>query len=294
MDVSTQIQKFEEFTQRHYHAELLDQVTKGHNNLKVDFALISKFDPELAELILDQPEELLKAFEIAIKNMDLPGEQNKFYVRVLNLPKSSDMLIKDIRSKHIEKLMSIEGIVRQKSDVRPQVTTAKFECPSCGNIISVIQLEAKFKEPTRCGCGRKGKFRMIQKDLVDAQKIVLEEPPEKLDGGQPKRIDIFLKNDLVSPLSDKKTNPGTKIKIVGYVKEVPIQSRDGGKLVRFDLMVDANSVETTEDDYEEIKVTPEEEKEIHDLAKNPKILHMLAESMAPSIYGHEKVKEAIK
>ncbi len=293
MDVSEQIKRFEEFIDRFYKPELLDQVTKGHNHFDVDFAKITRFDPELAEIILEQPEELIKAFEIAIKNIDLPGEVKKFYPRLKNLPQSQLMEIRDIRSKHIEKLFTIEGIVRQKSDVRPQVTTAKFECPSCGNIIPVIQLESKFKEPSRCGCGRKGKFRMIQKDLVDAQKIVLEEIPERMEGGQPKRIDVFLKNDLVSPLSDKKTNPGTKISIVGYVKEVPIPSRDGGKLVRFDLMVDANHVQSIDDDYAEILITEEEKKQIEDLARNPRIIKMLAKSMAPSIYGHDQIKEAI-
>ncbi len=293
MDVSEQIKRFQEFLDRHYTAELLKSVTEGNNFLVVDFALLSKFDPEIAELILDQPEELLKAFEIAIKNFDLPKEVNKFFVRLTNLPRSQELEIREVRSKHIEKLFAFDGIVRQKSDVRPQVTTAKFECPSCGNIISVIQLDSKFKEPTRCGCGRKGKFRLIQKDLVDAQKIVLEEIPERLEGSQPKRIDVFLKNDLVSPLSDKKTNPGTKIKVVGMIKEVPIPARDGGKLVRFDLMIDANNLITLEDDYAEISITPEEKDKIVELSREPKILSKLAASMAPSIFGHDKVKEAI-
>ncbi|MFC1723453.1 minichromosome maintenance protein MCM [Nanoarchaeota archaeon] len=293
MDVSEQIQRFEQFIDRHYTADLLNQTTLGKNFLNIDFSLLSKHDPELAELALDQPEELLKAFEISIKNFDLPENIKKFHVRLQNLPKSQYMLIREVRANHIERLLAIEGIVRQKSDVRPQVTTAKFECPSCGNIISVIQLESKFKEPTRCGCGRKGKFRLVHKELVDAQKIVLEEIPEHLEGGQPKRLDVFLKNDLVSPLSDKKTNPGTKICIVGAIKEVPIQSRDGGKLVRFDLMLDANSVLTLEDDYADITVTKEEKEEIHKIAQDPKVITKLAQSIAPSIYGHDKVKEAI-
>ncbi|MBW2965420.1 minichromosome maintenance protein MCM, partial [Candidatus Woesearchaeota archaeon] len=247
-----------------------------------------------ADLLLDQPEEVLKAFEIGIKNFDVPDSMQRFFIRLKNIPKSQETKIRDIRSVNIDKLLCINGIVRQKSDVRPQVTTARFECPSCGNIISVIQVEAKFKEPTRCGCGRKGKFRMISKELVDAQKIVLEEIAEDIDGGdQPKRIDVFLKNDLVSTLSDKKTNPGTKIHIVGQVKEVPIPAKDGGKLVRFDLLVDANIVIPLEESFGDLVITKEEEKQIKELSKDPKILDKLVSSMAPSIYGHDKVKEAI-
>lgn len=294
MDVSEQIKRFEQFIEQTRHAELLDTISAGNTFLNVNFAELSRFDPELADILLDQPEEVLKAFEISIKNLDLSDKITRFHIRFHNLPRSQEVKIREIRSGHIEKLVFLTGIVRQKSDVRPQVTAAKFECPSCGNVLSVLQLDAKFKEPSRCGCGRKGKFRLLSKELVDAQKIVLEENPESLEGGeQPKRMDIFLKNDLVSPLSDKKTNPGTKIAVSGLVKEVPIPSKDGGKLVRFDLMIDANHVGTVEEDFGEIIITKEEEDEILELAKNPNILNMLVESMAPSIYGHDKIKESI-
>jgi replicative DNA helicase Mcm len=294
MDVSEQIKRFEQFIEQNYNTELLEAISVGDNFIVVDFARLSKFDPELADLLLDQPEEVIKAFEIAIKNLDVPDSVQRFYVRFKNIPQSQQVLIRNIRSDHIDKLVYATGIVRQKSDVRPQVTTAKFECPSCGNVLSVIQLDAKFKEPSRCGCGRKGKFRLLSKELVDAQKIVLEEIPEELeDGGQPKRIDIFLKNDLVSPLSDRKTNPGTKIRIIGQVKEVPIPAKDGGKLVRFDLMVDTNLVESLEESFGELTITKKEEKKIIELSKDPKILNRLVDSMAPSIYGHDKVKEAL-
>ncbi|MBU2560931.1 MAG: ATP-binding protein [Nanoarchaeota archaeon] len=294
MDVSEQIKRFEHFIEQDYHVQLLEAVSLGNNFMVIDFVDLSKFDPELADLLLDQPEEVMKAFEIAIKNLDVPESVTRFFVRFKNIPKSQEIKIRDIRSLNIDRLICLNGLVRQKSDVRPQVTTARFECPSCGNIMSVIQLEAKFKEPSRCGCGRKGKFRLVSKELVDAQKIVLEEIPENLEGGdQPKRIDIFLKNDLVSTLSDKKTNPGTKVHVVGQVKEVPIPSKDGGKLVRFDLMIDSNFVEPLEESFGDITIKEEEEKKIIELSRDPKILNKLVNSMAPSIYGHDKVKEAI-
>ncbi|MBI4739348.1 minichromosome maintenance protein MCM [Candidatus Woesearchaeota archaeon] len=294
MEVSEQIQRFANFVEQTYHSDLFESLRVGHDFLVVDFALLAKFDPDLADLLLDEPEEVLKAFELGIKTLDIPESSKKFYVRFFNLPQSQSVRIRDIRSSHIEKFIMAEGIVRQKSDVRPQVTTARFECPSCGNIISVIQLEIKFREPTRCGCGRKGKFRLISKELVDAQKLVLEEMAENLDGAdQPKRMDIFLKNDLVSPLGDKQTNPGTKIRVNGMVKEVPIQANDGGKLIRFDLMIDANFVVPLEEDYGEISISPKEEEKIRELAKDKHVIGKLVQSIAPSIYGHDKVKEAI-
>ena len=222
MDAAEQVNKFENFFEQHYYESVAQQAIEGKHFVFVDLNVLSMFDPDLADALIEDPENVLKAAEIAIERFDIE-HSHEFKVRFFNLPGSQEISIRNIRSLHIGKLIQIEGIVRQKSDVRPQVTSARFECPSCGNIITVLQLDTKFKEPTGCSCGRKGKFRLVSKEMVDAQKIVLEEAPENLEGGeQPKRINIFLQKDLVSPISDKKTNPGSKIKITGVTKEVPI------------------------------------------------------------------------
>ncbi len=294
MDVSEQIQKFQEFIDQNYYADLLEKVRKGDQFLVIDFSLLSKFDPDLADLLLIDPEEVLKAAELSLEQFDLPGDVKGFAIRVMNLPDSRKLMIRNIRSKNIGKMYQIEGAVRQKSDVRPQVTSSKFECPSCGAMIPVLQLDNKFKEPTRCSCGRKGKFRLVSKELVDAQSITLEEAHELLEGGaQPKRMKIFLKNDLVSPLSDKKTNPGTNIIISGIIKEMPIILRTGGQSTRFDLFIEANYIEETEEDFGEISISDEEIEEIKELSKDPELFPKLISSVAPSIYGHDRIKEAL-
>lgn len=293
MDVSEQIDLFYKFIETEYYKDLARQVSKGHKFLKIDFNALSKFNPELAELLLEKPEEVIKAAELAIDGFDIEGDIKNFKVRFFNLPDSQKIQIRNIRSSHIGELVEIEGLVRQKSDVRPQVTSARFECPSCGNIITVLQLDTKFKEPSRCSCGRRGKFRLISKELVDAQKIVLEEAPEDLEGGeQPKRLNIFLKSDLVSPMSDKKTNPGGKIRVSGIIKEIPIEI-GGVRTTRFDLFSEANNVEPIQEDFYELEISEEEEKQILEMAKDKRIFEKLRDSLAPSIYGYEKVKEGL-
>jgi len=293
LEVSEQINLFHKFVETEYYEALLRQVSMGQKFLKIDFNVLSKFNPELAELLLENPDEIIKAAELAIDGFDIEGDVKNFKIRFFNLPKSQKIPIREIRSNHIGKLLEIEGLVRQKSDVRPQVTSARFECPSCGNIITVLQLDTKFKEPSRCSCGRRGKFRLISKELVDAQKIVLEEAPEDLEGGeQPKRLSVFLKSDLVSPMSDKRTNPGSKIAVSGVIKEVPIEIA-GIRTTRFDLFSEANDVEAIQEDFYDIQISPEEEKKIKELGDDKKVIEKLIASLAPSIYGHDKVKEAI-
>ena len=154
MDIDEQIKVFREFIEQNYYPQLLEAVRKGQNWLVLDFSGLIKFNTEITEEILENPEELLKAAELAIKEFDLPKKVKKFNVRLNNLPESQKIQISEIRSKHLNKFVWAEGVVRNKTDVRPHVTAAKFECPSCGNILNILQLDKKYKEPSRCGCGR--------------------------------------------------------------------------------------------------------------------------------------------
>ncbi|MBI3027712.1 ATP-binding protein [Candidatus Woesearchaeota archaeon] len=293
LNVIEQVRRFQDFIDSNYYTSLLESVRNGDRFLLIDFAELSKYDLDLATQLLDAPDETIKAIEKAVEQFDVEGLIN-FRIRFHNLPQSQHIMIRDIRSKHINKLFFVEGVIRRKSDVRPQVTSARFECPVCGNIINVLQLEGTFREPTRCGCGRKGKFVMLDKELVDAQGIVVEEAHENLEGGeQPKRINVLLTDDLVSPLSEKRTSPGSKVEVVGVVKEVPIISRSGAKSTKLDLMIDTNHIKPVEGTFYEVEISEEDEKEILEIANDPKGYEKLVNSMAPSIYGYEKVKEAL-
>ena len=293
MDGAEQIRRFQEFLES-YETQVFNNASKGAMFVAINFAELAVFDPVLAEELLNEPEETIKAAEAAIQEMDLPENTKNFRVRFKNLPESQKIKIRDIRSSHLNKLVVIEGLVRQKSDVRPQVVSSRFECPGCGNIIAVLQIDSRFKEPVKCGCGRKGKFTLLSKELVDAQGIVMEEIPENLEGGeQPKRMNIFLKEDLVSPITEKKTNPGSKICVVGQVKDVPVVLRSGSQSTKFDLIVEANYVEAIEENFYDIEISKKEEEEIKALAADPKGYEKLIAALAPSIYGHERIKEAL-
>ena len=291
METSEQLEKFRDFFESHKD-RIHETIAKGEKSVLFDFKELLSQDPELADLLLDDPENLLKAAEVSLDNLDLPS--NLLVVRFNNIPATSMLRIRDIRSIHLDKFIAIEGLVRQTSDVRPQVISAKFECPSCGNTMLLLQIDTQLREPSRCSCGRRGKFRFIHKDLIDAQRIVLEESPENLEGGeQPKRLAVFLKGDLVDPKMEKRTTPGTKVRITGTIKEIVIPLRTGGQSTRYDLIMESNYVEPIEEIFEEINITKEEEKEILEVSKDPRIYQRLVSSVAPSIYGHEDIKAAL-
>src|SRR3989344_1588484 len=237
--LNEQIENFKGFIEQYYEKKLHELASKGISSVYIDFFEVAEFSPELAEFILETPEDAVKTLEMAISEFDV-----NIRARIFNIPKSQFINIKDIRSKHLGKFIYIEGIVRQASDVRPQVTSAKFECPTCGNTLSILQLDTKFKEPSRCSCG-------------------------------------------------KKTTPGSKVMVNGIIKEISILLSAGAKSINYDLSMDANSIIPIEETFEEIEISKEDEEKIKELSRDPLVYEKLIGSIAPSIYGHEKIKEAI-
>ena len=271
--------------------ELGESLKKANNVVYLDFMELTEFSNKLAEEILTNPEETLSLVEIAIEESGLIKNAR---VRLKNLPKIHEMKVRNIRSKHLNELIVVEGIIRQASDVRPQVVNAKFECPSCGTIISVLQIEKKFREPSRCSCGRRGGFKLLSKEMVDTQRLVIEEAPESLSGGeQPKRIDTFVKEDLVEPRMEEKTTPGARIKIIGVLKEVPVPLSTGGLSTRFALAIEVNNIIPLEETFEELDITEEDEKQILELSEDPEVFEKLARSITPSVWGYEEIKKSL-
>ena len=274
-----------------YKKELGESLKKADNVIYLDFMALTEFSNKLADEVLSNPEETLSLIEVAVEESGLVKNAR---IRLKNLPKVQEMKIRNIRSKHLNELIVVEGIIRQASDVLPQVVNAKFECPSCGTIISVLQIEKKFREPSRCSCGRRGGFKLISKEMVDTQRLVIEESPESLVGGeQPKRIDTFVKEDLVEPRMEEKTTPGARVKIIGVLKEVPVPLSTGGLSTRFALAVEVNNIIPLEETFEELDISEEDEKQILELSQDPEVFEKFARSITPSVWGYEEIKKSL-
>lgn len=273
--------------------DLGKSMREGEKVIYLSFEDITKFSPELSESLSELPEQTIEIMESAFEDLGI-GPVKGSRIRLIDLPNSFNVKIREIRAKNLDQLLAVEGIVRQASDVRPQVVNAKFECPTCGAILSVLQIDRKFREPSRCSCGFKGSFRLLSKEMVDTQRLVIEESPDSLDGGeQPRRINVFLKEDLVDPKMEDRTTPGSKVRILGVLKEVPVPLQTGAISTRFDIAIEANNTIPLEESFESLDINEEEIKEILEIAADPYLHKRLTQSIAPSIYGFDQHKEAV-
>ncbi len=289
------IAKWEEFIRSRYWEELLELAESypARQSLVIRFPDLDRYDPDFADALLDDPETLLEAAGTALLEIDLPIDVflEKCHVRIVGLPRR--LKTSDLRSDNIGKLIAIDGLVRTTTEVRPKITSAAFECQRCGYIFYKSQNSSKFQEPYDCpndACDRRGPFKLAlsKSKFIDAQNVRLQESPEDLrSGGQPQTLDVQLEDDLSGIVY-----PGDRLVINGILRSYQ-RTTQTGKSTYFDLYLDGISVEMMEQEFEEIEITPEDEKVLLDLANDPDIYDKIRKSIAPSIYGYDEVKEAL-
>jgi len=265
-------------------------------SLVVDYWDIDKVDSNLTDTLINQPYKAIFNAEVALNSIDVASENKlNLHFRVRNLPDTNKIIIRKIRANHLGKCMAIEGLVKKRTEVRPKLLVAAFQCSKCGAIIRIEQDEDILKEPSECyedqgGCGRVSSFKLSTNlsTFIDSQKIEIQENPEGLRGGaQPERISVFLEDDLVGEIA-----PGDRVIVNGILHSM--QRRRGTfRLTSFDKTMEAISVESQEMAFEEVEVTEDDTKEILKVSKDPEIYDKMRQSIAPTIYGMDIEKEAI-
>lgn len=289
-------EKLKRFFKDYYWNEILQLANEypDQRSLSVDFTDIEKFDRALSKEFLERPGELIEAAEAALKEIDLPVEKRleQAHVRIIKIP--NRVSIRELRSKHLTRFVAIEGMIRKATEVRPRITKAAFKCLRCEHITEVEQNSFKFEEPfAGCEndtCGKKGPFKVIIEDstFIDAQKLQIQESPENLKGGsQPQSLEVDSEDDLTGNVT-----PGDRVIINGILRSRQRTLRDG-KSTFYDLVLEANSIERLDKDYDELEITAQDEEKILELSRDPEIYEKIIGSVAPSIYGYEDIKEAL-
>ncbi|MFB6201000.1 MAG: helix-turn-helix domain-containing protein, partial [Halorhabdus sp.] len=288
------IDLFEEFYRDYYRneiGELAQKYPTEQKSLFVDWQDLYRFDPDLAEDYRNKPAQLQEYAEEALRLFDLPIDVKlgQAHVRMTNLPESTD--IREIRADHRGQLVSVQGIIRKATEVRPKITDAAFECQRCGTLTRIPQSTGDFQEPHECqGCERQGPFRINfdQSEFIDAQKLRVQESPEGLRGGEtPQSIDVNIEDDITGEVT-----AGDHVRVTGVLK-LDQRGNDREKSAMFDVYMDGVSVEIEDEEFEEMEITDADKKEIVALSEERDIYDQIVDSIAPSIYGYPQEKLAI-
>jgi len=261
------------------------------NYINLDLNKLLEYDSEIFRALEELPEETLQLIETVFSNKGF----DKLKLRFVNFDVIQNKTIEDLRSKDLNKLILLEAKSTSLSAVRPQIVNAKFECPSCGTVISVLQIEKKFREPSRCSCGRKGNFRLINKILVDVARVILEDAQDKIDSSFIKNITGYIKDTLTSSDEIKKFNPGNDLKVLGILKEIPIQLPTGAISTRLDHCFDILAAESFEPEISLEDFSDDEKKQYKDLSESyeKEGFNAINNSISPDIFGYTEIKNAL-
>lgn len=284
-----------------YINQINEMIAYRRRSLVINFADLFNFNEELATQLINNTKEILPILEdkiygyIVEKDPAYQDEIRKIHIRITNVPRTIEL--RKIRTSYANKLISIEGILVKSTPVKQRLNKAVFrhmaqDCmqdfvyPPDGEFDEIIEV------PTTCPvCGKSGQFKLIEEksEFVDWQKAVIQERPEEIPPGQiPRQLEIVFEDDLVDS-----ARPGDRVKVVGIL-EIKKDSliRRGSKSV-FDFYLRVNSIEISQKVLDEVKISEEDEKKIKELARDPWIRERIISSIAPSIYGHWEIKEAV-
>ncbi len=304
------IQRFEDFyrlfQEKPGEFKYLDKIneifSKGENTLVFYFEDLLSFDPDMADMLRDDPEVLIEdaveAFKNLLKFQSGNVKKQDYFVRISTRDDKSPLVvpIRGLRAKHIDKLVWFNGITIRSSTVRPKLMKAEFECNLCGVTFEIIQLTSKINWPRfctnkRCKAKAQSDFRLITKSstFIDWQSIMIQEVPEDLPPGRiPRSVQAILTyDDLVDSVK-----PGDRVKVMGIYKSVIAQSINNENSTLFKSFVEINFIDPEDKTEDDIELSKEDREDIEKLSKEPMIHKKITRSIAPTIYGRDDLKMA--
>ncbi len=306
VEMESEQERFEEFLRTYkdetggliYWSRIQQMSIDDEISLVIDFQDLISFDNVFLAIASENPQFFLQMADTALQSIlriedpDYVANIGDDIIKVRVVNYSENVPLRHIRSRHIGRLIRISGIMMRASEVKPLLVNATFLCRVCMAEIPQEQEEGRYTEPPQCPtCGKKTPMRLLleKSRFIDWQKVRIQESPEELPPGQmPRSVDVILKGDIVDI-----SRPGDMVKISGLLQTTPDFTRRGGKLATFNVFIEANGVEIAEKEYEQLEISEEDEKKIRELAEDPYVHERIYRSIAPSIQGHEMIKESI-
>jgi len=279
-----------------YRTRISQLISMEGKSLAVDFGDLLRYSGDLANRVLLDPDSSLPAFKTAA--FETMRSENALYadrvkrelkVRIRGIP--DQVPLRKVDTSHLDRMLSVSGMVVRTSELRPLMTEAAWVCPS-GHLSFQDQDDLALKRPPKCEiCGEARNFELDRKQsrYVDFQIVRIQELPEELPPGQlPQFFDVNVEGDIVNT-----ARPGDRVVLTGVVRAVPDYSLGQVRTRLFRSQIDCNYVEVKGKEPEQVQVTKEDEALIRSIAAAPDAYEKLIGSVAPVIMGHQIEKEAI-
>uniref|UniRef100_A0A7C9AJ41 DNA replication licensing factor MCM3 n=1 Tax=Opuntia streptacantha TaxID=393608 RepID=A0A7C9AJ41_OPUST len=296
-----------DFSQQVGHGIYMEEIrsmihNKRRRRLIVNISDLHDFNTDLARRLLRNPSEYMQPFSDAVTEVTRSidpkylKEGEQVLVGFDGPFVSRRVTPRDLLSQFIGSMVCVEGIVTKCSLVRPKVVKSVHYCPSTGkftsreyrDITATTGLPTGSVYPTRDENGNLLVTEYGMCKYKDHQTLSMQEVPEKSAPGQlPRTIDVIVEDDLVDACK-----PGDRVALVGIYKALPGKSKGGVNGV-FRTVLIANNVTLMNKEANAPIYASEDIRNIKKIAEREDTFELLANSLAPSIYGHLWIKKAV-
>lgn len=236
-------------------------------------------------------------------NSGLPPELMRRYT-VVFLPRSNQKPIKlrEVMSEHCGCLVTVQGIVTNMTDVKPQLSVATYIDKESGNEIYQVITGKTFTpltelpEPlkSRSQSRQAPTFQTHGSKFLQYQEIKIQEMAcEVPQGSTPRSIVVQLKEAMT-----RTCKPGDAVSISGIFLAEPLTGfgatrpalRDG---FLTNTYLEAMHVMQLKQSYQQHALDEALQTRMHEVCGATNAYELLAHSIAPEIFGHEDVKKAL-
>ena len=229
------------------------------------------------------------------------------------------MAVRDVKGLSLGRLITVRGIVTRVSEVKPLLQVNAYTCDVCGSETFQDISNKTFKPILDCEneneCKKNGihgslhmqtracRFSPFQE--VKIQEMVNTVPhlflllpifnarksqPDQVPVGHiPRSMTVHVNGNLTRSM-----NPGDVVHLGGIFLPIPYT---GFQAIRAGLLTDSyletHHIDQLKKQYNEMEITPEIERKIVELQRDPMLYETLSQSIAPEIYGHKDIKKAL-
>lgn len=293
------IKKIYSFLEEEKRDEIRKVLNSDKDYIEISLLDLSIYDPDLTDSLIDNPQEIISIFEetlcLFLENYDYI---KKIKVRFRDLPKSDNIEINERRTKHLNKLVQLTGLIKRKTRPQPRVKSIEYYCTnnSCmflDNKITINQNTHKIQILKACPkC--KSQVTECSREEIDTQLILLEEDVSTMDMSKTNAdaIKCVLSSDLTSKDKDIINDIGTKVVIVGILKAEQKVAKGGGESVDKTYYIDVNNI-INDSKLNDIILTKEDVEQIKKLGESGNGFEELKENFLPEIMGYPTIKESL-
>uniref|UniRef100_A0AAV1UQ58 DNA replication licensing factor MCM3 n=1 Tax=Peronospora matthiolae TaxID=2874970 RepID=A0AAV1UQ58_9STRA len=302
-----------------YTDKLRSMMHHKHTRLVIDLNDLREYDSSFTDpavgtqenivnRLLRAPAEFVPPFEEAVKetvfNMDSlyggkEAEETKamqFHVGFEGDFGHHNVNPRGLLASYLTQMVCVHGIATKCSAVRPKVVRSVHYCKETNAILSreyrdntsITGAPTSSVYPTKDEHGNLLETEFGLSQYKDYQMISMQETPETAPLGQlPRSCEVIVENDMVD-----KCKPGDRVRIVGIYRPLGGNSTASTTAV-FRTVLIANNVQLMGKDVNGIVMSPDDLLNVREFAKHTNAFEMLSRSIAPSIYGHGEIKQAL-